>query len=245
VYGRVGRLRELYAMSGRRGGAGRWYRGDAVKGTFAKAASLGICGALAGALAAGCGGGTRMDAHEPKGLFTVAVAHASFPSRQAVSRPARLVIDVRNTGVRALPDVTVAVTSFYYRSDYPNLSARLRPVWVVDQGPGAVPNPPVETVQVDPPGSATTANYDIWALGPLAPRATRSFVWRATPVKAGLHEVSWRVYAGLHGNAQARLSGGGAPAGSFTVDVAARPPFTHVNPATGKVAPGPYVPPEG
>jgi hypothetical protein len=232
-------------MSGRRGGAGRWYRGDAVTGTFAKAAALGICAALSGALAAGCGGGTRQDAREPKGAFTVALAQASFPSRQAVSRPERLVLDVRNTGTRALPDVTVAVTSFYYRSDYPNLSDPRRPVWVVDQGPGAIPAPPVETVQVDPPGSGTTANYRIWALGPLAPGATRSFVWRVTPVKAGLHEVAYRVYAGLNGKAQAQLSGGGAPAGSFTVDVAGRPPFTHVNPATGKVAPGAYVPSEG
>jgi hypothetical protein len=229
-------------MTGRRAGGGRWYRGDAVKGTFAKVAALGICGALAGALATGCGGGTRQDAHEPKATFTVAVAKASFPSRQAVSRPERLTIDVRNTGARTLPDATVAVTSFYYRSDYPNLSDPRRPVWIVDQGPGAVPNPPVETVQVDPPGSGTTASYNIWTLGPLAPGAARSFVWRVTPVKAGIHEVSWRVYAGLHGKARAQLSGGGAPAGSFTVDVAGRPPQSHVNPANGKVAPGPYVP---
>lgn len=206
---------------------------------------LGVCGALAGALAAGCGESRHEDAGEPKGTFTVQVTHASFPLRQAVARPARLVLDVRNSGARALPNVTVAVTSFYYLSDYPNLASRRRPVWVVNHSPGRIADPPVETVQVDPPGSGTTANYDIWALGPLAPGATRSFAWNVSPVKPGLHRVSYRVYAGLNGRAQAQLASGRPPAGSFAVDIAGHPPPTHVNPVTGKVATGPYVPPEG
>ena len=127
---------------------------------------LGVCGALAGALAAGCGESRHQDAGEPKGHYTVQVTHASFPADQAVARPAQMVLDVRNTSARTLPDVTVAVTSFDYLSDYPNLASRRRPVWVVDQGPGQIAKPPVETVQVDPPGSGTTANYNVWALGP-------------------------------------------------------------------------------
>ncbi len=206
---------------------------------------LGVCGALAGMLAAGCGESRHMDAGEPKGTFTVQVAQASFPLRQSVARPEQLVLDVRNTGAHALPNVTVAVTSFDYLSDYPNLASRRRPVWVIDQGPGRAADPPVETVQTDPPGSGTTANYNIWALGPLAPGATRSFVWHVTPVKPGLHRVSYRVYAGLNGRAQAQLANGAPPVGSFPVYVADRPPPTHVDPVTGKVVPGPYVPPEG
>jgi hypothetical protein len=210
-----------------------------------KVVLLGVCGALASALATGCGESRHQDAGEPKGSFTVQVAHASFPTSQAVARPAQLALKIRNTGTRTLPDVTVAVTSFDYLSDYPNLASRRKPIWVVDQGPGQIPNPPVESVQVDPPGSATTSNYDIWALGPLAPGATRTFLWHVSPVKPGVHTISYRVYAGLNGRAQAQLADGRPPQGSFTVHIAGRPPATHVNPQTGKVVAGPYVPPEG
>ena len=52
------------------------------------------------------------------------------------------------------------------------------------------------------------------------------------------------MYAGLNGKAQAELANGAPPVGSFTVHVAERPPATHVDPATGKVVAGPYVPSE-
>ncbi len=210
-----------------------------------KAVALGVGGALAGVLAAGCGESRHQDASETKGHYTVAVTHASFPADQAVARPAQMVVVVRNTSARTLPDVTVAVTSFDYLSDYPNLASRRRPVWVVDQGPGQVPKQPVETVEVDPPGSGTTSDYNVWALGPLAPGATRSFVWSVSPVKPGAYRVSYRVYAGLNGRAQAELADGSPPTGSFAVNVADRPPPSHVDPATGKVVAGPYVPSEG
>jgi hypothetical protein len=207
--------------------------------------ALSLCGAPLGLLAVGCGASHPQDASEPKGSFTVQVTHASFPTEQAVARPAQMVVDVRNTSARTLPNVTVAVTSFDYLSDYPHLASRRRPVWVVNEGPGKVANPPVETVQVDPPGSGTTANYDVWALGPLAPGATRSFVWNVSPVKPGVHRVSYGVYAGLNGKAKAKLADGAPPVGSFNVDIADRPPPTHVDPVTGRVVPGPFVPSEG
>jgi hypothetical protein len=206
---------------------------------------LGLCGALAGALAAGCGESRHQDASEPSGRYTVRVTHASFPAQQVVARPAHLVLTVRNTGARTVPDVTVAVTSFDYLSNYPNLASRKRPIWVVNQGPGQIAKPPVETVEVDPPGSGTTANYNVWTLGPLAPRATRSFVWNVSPVKPGAQRLSYRVYAGLNGRAKAELADGAPPAGSFAVRIAERPPQTHVDPTTGKVVAGPFVPSEG
>ncbi len=195
---------------------------------------------LAAALLSGCGSSAQQNAGEPQGTSTVQITQASFPARQAVARPEQLVLKVRNTGTQAVPNVTVALNSLYYISDYPNLAARKRPIWVVDQGPGRISNPPVETVEVDPPGAGTTSNYDVWALGRLAPGATRSFVWSVTPVKAGVHTVSYRVYAGLYGKARTQLTSGGLPGGSFRVAVADRPPPTHVNPETGKVAPGAY-----
>jgi hypothetical protein len=197
---------------------------------------------LAGALASGCANSTQQDASEPHGTFAVRVTHASFPARQAVAKPERLVLSVRNTGAHAVPNVAVALNSFYYTSNYPNLAANKRPIWIVEHGPGAQPRTPVETVQVDAPGGGTTATYNVWALGRLAPHATRSFVWQVTPVKSGTHKVSYRVYAGLNGKASAQLAGGGVPGGDFTVAIAGRPAQTHVNPVTGKLAAGSYSP---
>ena len=204
----------------------------------------GVCGTLMVVLAAGCGESRHQDAGEPRGSYTVAVTHAIFPLHQAVSRPTQLVLVVRNTSARTVPDVTVAVSSFSYLSTYPHLASRRRPVWVVDTGPGRIANPSVETQQVDPQGSGTTANDDIWALGPLRPGATRAFVWHVTPVKPGLHRIFYRVSAGLNGRSRAQLAGGGISGGSFAVSVAGRPPPTHVDPETGKVVAGPYVPSE-
>jgi hypothetical protein len=199
-------------------------------------------GSLAGALASGCGATKQQDAGEPRGTFAVRITSASFPTRQSVAHPERLVLSVRNTSARVVPNVAVAVNSFDYISNYPDLAARRRPVWVVDDGPGPLPRIPVETVEVDPPGGATTATYNVWALGRLAPGATRSFVWHVTPVKPGVHTVSYEVYAGLNGRARATLAGGGLPRGSFTVAIADRPPPRHVNPETGKVQPGAFPP---
>jgi hypothetical protein len=203
-----------------------------------------VCGTLMGVLAVGCGESRHQDAAESRATYTVAVTHAVFPVQQAVSRPTQLVLVVRNRSARTLPDVTVAVSSFSYLSNYPNLASRRRPIWVVDTGPGRLANPPVETQQVDPQGSGTTANDNIWALGPLRPGATRAFVWHVTPVKPGLHRIFYRVSAGLYGKARAQLAGGAIAGGSFAVHIAGRPPATHVDPETGKVVPGPYVPSE-
>lgn len=204
--------------------------------------ALGACGPLLAIAVGGCGETAHQDAGEPHGSFTVQVTQASFPLEQAVARPERLVLDVRNAGSRTLPDVTVAVDSFDYRSDYPNLANRNRPVWFVDEGPGPAAKPPLESVTVAPPGGAVTATDNVWSLGPLAPGASRSFVWRVTPVKSGRHTLHYRVYAGQQGRAEAVLANGAAPAGSFSVAIAGQPPQSHFDPETGKVVPGPYVP---
>ena len=60
------------------------------------------------------------------------------------------------------------------------------------------------------------------------------------PVKPGRHTVHVTVAAGLAGKAKAALASGGAVAQAFTVNIAGAPPVTHVNPATGKVAPGAF-----
>lgn len=199
----------------------------------------GALGALALGLA-GCGGGSRLDAGEPSGTFAVQLVHASFPSSQAISRPTSMQIQVRNAGARAVPDVAVTVDSFEYASDYKGLADDKRPVWVIEQGPGARAQPPVETQEVSTPGSAQTAYVNTWALGRLAPGQTQTFTWHVVPVKSGMHTVHFSVAAGLAGKAKAKLSSGAAATGQFTVDIAPAPRTTHVDPSTGQVIAGAY-----
>jgi hypothetical protein len=191
-------------------------------------------------LASGCGGGSRQDAAEAKGSFTMSIVGASFPARQAVARPARMVLRIRNTGTRTVPNVAITVDSFNYTATTPELAANKRPVWAIEQGPGAIASPPVQSQEVSAPGGGQTAYVNTWALGPLAPGRTQTFSWRVVPVKPGAHTVRFAVAAGLAGRARAALSSGGAVQGRFTVNIAPAPPITHVDPKTGKVVVGAF-----
>jgi len=218
----------------------RWYRGCAVRGGHAFIVVL-LTGACT-ALAVGCGGGARQDANEPTGTFAVEVVHASFPLRQAIARPAVLRLRVRNTGANTAPNVAVTVDSFEYVSNYPELAANKRPIWVVETGPGAIAKRPVQSAAVAPAGGGQTAYVNTWALGPLAPGRARTFTWHVVPVKAGVYTVHYTIAAGLSGKARALLANGAIPHGHFTVAIAPQPPAKHVNPNTGQVAPGAYPP---
>ncbi|MHB8491471.1 MAG: hypothetical protein ACYDA6_04540 [Solirubrobacteraceae bacterium] len=193
--------------------------------------------ALGGLLAAGCGGSAQ-SAGEPNAQFTVQVLRASFPKQQAIARPTKLELELRNSGERTVPNVAVTVNSFYYRSEYPHLSDPNRPIWIVDQGPGAIPRQPVESVQLDSPGADTTANNATWSAGALGAGETRTFTWMLTPVRSGTHEVAYSVAGGLNGKSTAQQANGSPVSGNFSVQIAAAPPITHVNPETGAVETG-------
>jgi hypothetical protein len=175
--------------------------------------------AVAAVAFAGCGGGTRQDADEPSGTFRLDVVRASFPTKQRLAEPERLVITVRNAGDKDVPDIAVTVSSFTTRSEQAGVADPSRAVWIVDDGPRG----------------GDTAYVSTWALGRLAPGQTRRFVWRVTAVQPGTHTVKWQVAAGLNGKAKAMLDDNQAPAGSFTVDISFKPAQSHVDPATGKV----------
>jgi hypothetical protein len=197
-----------------------WYVTAAVVGYTKPACRLAVPCAMVAALAlTGCGGGKRQDADEPSGTFRVAVVRATFPTKQRLATPVRMVITVRNTGSEAVPNVAVTVDAFASRSEQAGLADPLRAVWVVDDGPRG----------------GDTAYVDTWALGRLEPGQTRRFVWRVTAVQAGTHRVKWQVAAGLNGKAKATLAGNRVPAGAFTVDVTNKPAQTRVDPQTGKV----------
>jgi hypothetical protein len=191
------------------------------------------------ALAAGCGA-ARQDAHEVKAEFPVQVRSASFPARQSIAKPETFELRLQNTGTRAVPNIAVTLDSFSYVSNYARLAERQRPVWVIEQGPGAQPSVPVESESVSPPGGGQTAYVHTWALGPLAPGSSQTFAWHVVPVKPGTHTLRYIVAAGLAGKAKAVSASGGAVTGTLTADVAPKPGARHVNPATGRVESGEF-----
>ena len=148
---------------------------------------------------------------------------------------------VRNTGTQTVPNVAVTIDSFAYTSNYPDLSVNKRPIWVVEEGPGAIPKRPAESETVSPPGGGQTAYVNTWALGALAPGHTRTFVWRVVPVKAGLHIVHYTVAAGLTGKSpRAVCAAARARVGTSSCTSPPRRRRTHVDPETGQVVPGAY-----
>jgi hypothetical protein len=168
---------------------------------------------------AGCGEAPRQDASEPAGTYRIAIAAVSFPARQRVARPERLVVAVRNTGRTTVPQIAVTVEHLAVRTSDAALADRRRPVWIVDRSPRG----------------GTTATSDTWTLGRLGPGRTRRFVWGLTPVRPGTHRVSVRIAAGLAGRAKAVLRGGRAPVRRLTVRISARPSAARVDPDTGAV----------
>jgi hypothetical protein len=217
------------------GAAGRTPR--AARAALASAALAAVGFALSGC------GGSQATAGEPARSFDVKVSTASFPAKQSIARPERMQLSVANTGSATIPDVAVTVDSFNYSSNYAELAANKRPVWVIEQGPGTPAKSPVETQEVSSPGGGQTAYVNTWALGPLAPNSTRTFSWRVVPVKSGSYTVRYAVTAGLAGKAKARLASGGPATGQFPVKIAGAPAITHVDPRTGKVVTGEYAVP--
>jgi hypothetical protein len=174
----------------------------------AKYACLGL-GAAAFAVASGCGGDDRQDAHEPKRTYDVKVVNASFPPQQKLAEHATMQIVVRNDGDQTVPNLAVTVgrdgkQTFTYQSQQPGLADPTRPIWVVDE----------------PPHGGTTAYVDTWALGRLRPHQTKSFKWGVTAVRAGTYTIDYAVAAGLSGNAKVRRADA---AGTFRVDVTQTP----------------------
>jgi hypothetical protein len=191
-------------------------------------AAMGVLAALA---VAGCGGQAQ-DAGEPSGHFHVRVVGASFPTHQAISKPAVMRIRVTNADHRALPDVAVTVqthpkargggaTEAFGASDTQDtsLAADARPIWVVD---------------VQPKGGET-ALTNTWSAGALQPGETRTFVWHLVPVKPGAYTVSYAVAPGLY--AKARPARGERTRGTFAVRISGNPVPASIGP-NGQVVRG-------
>jgi hypothetical protein len=219
------------------------------------------CGIIAGAAialaVAACGNSSpSAAAGNPATVhasYPVKVTAARFPASQRLAGRVRLVIAVRNTGHRALPDVAVticntscapshrfgrgtAAAAFGQDVSGTGLATRSRPVWIVNRAPGSC------HVSCNNPGgqagSAVTANSNTWALGRLAPGRTARFSWAVTPVAAGRQVVAWQVAGDLTGAVRATVAAGGIPRGHFRVTVQSQPARSRVTPAGAVVTTG-------
>jgi hypothetical protein len=183
-----------------------------------------------------CGSGARQDASEPAAQFTVDVPVATFPTAQRLAEHTHLVITVRNTSGKTIPNIAVTISSLNHGgtaaqafgeliAPTPGLASRSRPVWVVDRAPG-----PCRFSCVNGgPGGAVTAYTNTWALGSLKPQAHATFDWGVTALKSGTYEIRYQIAAGLNGKAKAVLANGEQPAGTFKVHITQAPQQAFVN----------------
>lgn len=189
-----------------------------------------------------CGSGARQDAKEPNRKFKVEVNAAAFPASQTLSEHTHMTIAVRNAGPRTIPDVAVTIcntTCAYPAPKGEGTSAQAfsadlsqqylanpsRPIWVVEQGPGACRY----SCRNGGAGAGVTAYSNTWALGALGPGKTVRFSWKLTAVSPGKHVVAWEVAAGLNGKARAILGDGSRPEGKFAVNITSAPQQSYVN----------------
>jgi hypothetical protein len=196
-----------------------------------------VAGIAASAALSACGGGARQDANEPKATFPVQIAAATFPTSQTLAQHTHLVIAVRNSGSRTIPNVAVTITDPKYGTsvqafgkylNQPGLASHSRPVWIVDRSP-APGGTCAYSCQSGGPGGAVTAYSNTWSLGALRPGQTAKFDWSLTAILPGKYVVEYQVAAGLNGKAKARLSGGGIPKGKFVVTITNKPQQSYVN----------------
>lgn len=203
------------------------------------ASACGGSGPAGRAVAAAAGG------HRAGG-YPVKVA-AAFPASQRLAHQAELKIAVRNTGAKALPDVSVTLEnpgdgtaaqalSTLISAKQPAgrqpVASRSRPVWMINREPGACGY----GCQGGGPGGAVSSDAGTWALGRLAPGHAARFDWQLTAVRAGSYAVAYRVSAGTGTGSRAVLAGGAAAAGSLKVRIAGAPAQQRFTPS-GKVVP--------
>ena len=198
-----------------------------------RAAVAAVLAALLALSIAACGGGSSSDANEAEGNYDVKVTDASFPTEQHLGQTYLLKLDVRNTGDKTIPALTVNVAikgkqgegsslPFGIRDPQPELAQPDRPVWVL-----AAHYPKFSDSSAN--GGGETSNPKTFDFGPLKKNASADVVWKLSAVKPGTYTVVYAVEAGLSGTTKAKTGGGAAPGGSFTVKISSAERNTEVN----------------
>jgi hypothetical protein len=194
-----------------------------------------------------CGSGSPQDANAPSGTFPVQVTTAKWMSFQRLAQHTKLVIAVRNTGTKTIPNLAISicnttcrypapvgqgtsVAAFASYLNMPGLASHSRPVWVIDQPPGACNY----SCQNGGQGAYVSANSNTWQSGQLKPGATAVYKWRLTAVAPGHYVVAYQVAGDLYGKAKTVLPGGVPPQGDFRVTITRVPAQSFVS-GSGKV----------
>lgn len=177
------------------------------------------CAVAAAALAVGACGDDRRDAGVQERAYSVALERASFPRLQRLAQRTALVVTLRNTGERAIPDLVVTVRGFTDRGGGADDADPTRDLWVLDRQPAG----------------AGTAFADRWSHGRLEPGRAATLRWDVTPVVAGRHELTIAVAPALSGPARVELERRPGAARRIAVRVTDTPAQARVDPRTGGV----------
>jgi len=193
-------------------------------------------GVLAGALAASvaaCGGSeSSSNSSEAEASLPVRIVTAEFPTEQRLGETTLLRLDVRNTGEKAIPALTVTISvggeegrdsalPFGYRDPQPGIAQPDRPVWAL-----AADYPKLNGSSER--AGAETASPKTFDFGPLNAGATAEAVWKLSAVRTGRYEVFYEVGGGLGGKAKAETAPGTAAGGSFVTRISEETPDTEV-----------------
>ena len=198
--------------------------------------------ALSLLLSACGGGGPRQDANEPAGNFPVQVTASKFPTSQRLAETSDLVLGVKNTGDKPLPELAITIDtndgaadgSFETRLDDPSLANPSRPVWILENKyPRELGTPPPTGLS-----GGFRAQTNTFGFGPLGPGETKNIVWRVTPVEPGTYTLHYIVAAGLDGKAKAVTADGGEVKGEFVVTISDKPPKATVDDAGNVITQG-------
>jgi hypothetical protein len=205
--------------------------------------------ALGGAVAiTACGSGARQDATEPSGNYHVQVTTAAFPSAQHLAERTHLTLSIRNTGNKTIPNVVVticnttcaypapvgegtSVAAFAKYLTTQGIANHSRPVWVVEQPPGACQGSGGYSCANGGAGADVSAAANTWQGGALKPGDSKTFRWTLRAVDWGRYTVAWVVDASLYGKAKAIGPDGSIPKGTFSVNIARAPAQAYVNDA--------------
>ncbi len=182
-----------------------------------------IAAATALSLTACGGSSSSSDANEPAGTYPVKVTDASFATEQHIGQTYLMRLGIRNTGRKTIPALTVNVSikgkagatstlPFAIHDPQPELAQPDRPVWTLAE------HYP-KFAGSSKPGGAETSNQKTFDFGALKAGDSADVVWKLSAVKAGHYTLLYAIDAGLSGAAKAETAGGGAPGGSFSVEI--------------------------